>query len=349
MTYSGPILKRGTAMKVVNLFLWLEYIIKKTISRLFSRRRTVEPTIMMAMCWMLLFLCQRQAPAASLVQYDLSSSDYPSVPAHISETTLYADAYGRYIKSGNAVACDNWSYNYYWFSFKVEWGYAINVTSFQFTNSTYGGGPTQFAVELTGDGRYGDLTGGWLSVPGYGTGVDTAVMVTPAATVTGITGHVLVQVYGRNATISSVKWYQKSMLLNGSVYALPSQPPHVPRGLSASDGTYTDRVLITWRAADGATGYDLWRAITNNSTAATKLGTAGAATNYSDLTSSPGVTNYYWVKATNAFGNSSFSVGNAGHVSPMLTLSPSLTNLTSAAANGKTIAVTGKRGLDGDD
>jgi hypothetical protein len=41
--------------------------------------------------------------------------------------------------------------------------------------------------------------------------------------------------------------------------ATATPPPNAPMGVSASDGTYTDKVRVTWNAAAGATGYELWR------------------------------------------------------------------------------------------
>jgi len=88
----------------------------------------------------------------------------------------------------------------------------------------------------------------------------------------------------------------------------PLCPP--PTNVSASDGTYLDKVLITWTASPGATGYKIFRNSQNESFR--QIGTA-AASPYSDLTAPPGVTQYYWVRAYNGGGDSAFSNGDSGY------------------------------------
>jgi fibronectin type 3 domain-containing protein len=83
-----------------------------------------------------------------------------------------------------------------------------------------------------------------------------------------------------------------------------------PTNLQASDGTYKDKVLLTWTASSGATSYNVYRA-TSSGSAKTLLGSPAGAT-YADTTATPGVTYYYWVKAcigTNCSAYSSFNTG----------------------------------------
>jgi hypothetical protein len=70
----------------------------------------------------------------------------------------------------------------------------------------------------------------------------------------------------------------------------------VPADLSASDGTYSTKIHLTWSAATGAVSYQLYRSTTNNA------GTAGllapsSITSYDDTNATPGTTYYYWVAA----------------------------------------------------
>jgi fibronectin type 3 domain-containing protein len=88
-------------------------------------------------------------------------------------------------------------------------------------------------------------------------------------------------------------------------------PPSAPTNVSASDGTYTDKVQITWTASSGATGYKIYRNTTNNSSTSTQIGTISASP-YDDTTATEGTTYYYWVKAYNSGGDSGFSSSNAG-------------------------------------
>jgi len=71
-----------------------------------------------------------------------------------------------------------------------------------------------------------------------------------------------------------------------------------PLTVTATDGAYTDRVQVSWSAAPGATGYQVFRSTANNGTTALLLGTA-TGTPYADTQASPGTLYYYWVAATN--------------------------------------------------
>ncbi|MBU4315628.1 leucine-rich repeat protein, partial [Patescibacteria group bacterium] len=90
-----------------------------------------------------------------------------------------------------------------------------------------------------------------------------------------------------------------------------NDPPAAPAGLSASDGAYTNKVALSWTAAAGALGYQVWRHTVNNSAAASSIGTA-TSTAYDDTGAVAGTIYYYWVKATNAAGASTFSASDSG-------------------------------------
>ena len=91
--------------------------------------------------------------------------------------------------------------------------------------------------------------------------------------------------------------------------------------VSASDGTYTDKVRITWNASSGATYYELYRA---ESAEATKtkidpsIDPSVSNLTYDDITVIPGTTYYYWVKAKNLSGSSDFSNYDTGYSVPMV-------------------------------
>ena len=77
--------------------------------------------------------------------------------------------------------------------------------------------------------------------------------------------------------------------------ALPPLPP--PSGVAASDGTWIDKVRVTWDAVAGATNYQVYRA---ESEAGIKIAVTPWQTMdaYSDTTTTPGSIYYYWVKAS---------------------------------------------------
>lgn len=90
--------------------------------------------------------------------------------------------------------------------------------------------------------------------------------------------------------------------------------PAAPSGVAASDGTFSDKVQVTWTAVSGATAYDVWRNTSNASGTATKINAADVTgASYDDTTAVAGTTYYYWVKARNAGGTSGFSASNSGY------------------------------------
>ena len=72
--------------------------------------------------------------------------------------------------------------------------------------------------------------------------------------------------------------------------------PLPPTGVAASDGTYTDKVVVSWNASTGATHYHVYRSETSTGTK-TSLGSWQAGRTYNDTSATPGTTYYYWVKA----------------------------------------------------
>ncbi len=90
-----------------------------------------------------------------------------------------------------------------------------------------------------------------------------------------------------------------------------SPPP--PTSVSASDGSYLDKVEVTWAASAGATSYTVYRATSLKRRARkTALGTI-SETLFNDTTATPGATYYYWVSASNTYGTSNFSSYDEGY------------------------------------
>jgi hypothetical protein len=122
------------------------------------------------------------------------------------------------------------------------------------------------------------------------------------------------------------------MALQGTVRALAAPVPLIARGVKASDGTYGDRVDVTWSAADGATSYELWRATNSAMTVATRVST-GTATNQSDTSAIPGIVYYYRVKSVNSNGISAYSASDSGYrlAPPAAPNAPAASDGTSAS------------------
>jgi hypothetical protein len=91
-----------------------------------------------------------------------------------------------------------------------------------------------------------------------------------------------------------------------------ASPPSTPTGVSASDGTYTDKVRISWSPSAGADDYKVFRNTTNSSAGAAELVSGHSATSYDDFSAAPGLTYYYWVKACNYAGCSDYSAYDSG-------------------------------------
>ena len=70
-----------------------------------------------------------------------------------------------------------------------------------------------------------------------------------------------------------------------------------PASVSATDGTYTDKVEITWSGVSGATHYRVYRNSVGTTVGAVALGNWQTGTTLYDAGAPPGVTFYYWVKA----------------------------------------------------
>lgn len=87
--------------------------------------------------------------------------------------------------------------------------------------------------------------------------------------------------------------------------------PGAPTGVSATQGTESSCVRVSWTAPSGATSYTVYRGSTSSSANAGYLG-AVTTTRYSDTTAKPGVRYYYFVKAKNDSGAGSFSAGAQG-------------------------------------
>jgi len=106
------------------------------------------------------------------------------------------------------------------------------------------------------------------------------------------------------------------------------QKQPVPTGVSASDGTYSDKVRITWNPVQGAAQYLIYRS-TSGTGGQVNIG-GSVTTTYDDTSASPGTTYYYWVRALWSFmgSMSDYSAPDAGWCavqtpSPPTLLSPS--------------------------
>ncbi|MCE9619603.1 MAG: hypothetical protein K8R92_06815 [Planctomycetes bacterium] len=88
--------------------------------------------------------------------------------------------------------------------------------------------------------------------------------------------------------------------------------PRAPTGLSATDGTLSDRVRLVWDQVLGFTSFQIWRSSTGVPSA--QIGTSNTKT-YDDMTAVTGTVYTYQVKAVNPIGTSPASVADTGYIS----------------------------------
>lgn len=87
--------------------------------------------------------------------------------------------------------------------------------------------------------------------------------------------------------------------------------PSTPTSVSASDGVYTDRILITWHAATNAASYDIYRSTRFTGDRIRIASTRG--TSYSDRNMPVSTVFFYWIMAKNSAGESEFSNFDTGY------------------------------------
>jgi len=75
-------------------------------------------------------------------------------------------------------------------------------------------------------------------------------------------------------------------------------PTSVPINISASDGTYPDKITITWDTVANGTEYFVYRSTTESGTYTRLFETAITANTYDDTTATGGTNYYYTVSAT---------------------------------------------------
>ncbi|QBG47147.1 hypothetical protein EGM51_06950 [Verrucomicrobia bacterium S94] len=121
-----------------------------------------------------------------------------------------------------------------------------------------------------------------------------------------------------------------------------STAAEIPANLMATDGTYLDRVSLTWNGISGISSYEVWRSLLNDSSLAIQVGTAGTSS-YSDYTAVPGQLYYYWVSAGGFTNTSTFSVGDSGWRPGSGSLNTSSATFTASGGNG-TVEVTASAG-----
>ncbi|MBX7257679.1 MAG: hypothetical protein K1Y02_15065 [Candidatus Hydrogenedentes bacterium] len=117
-------------------------------------------------------------------------------------------------------------------------------------------------------------------------------------------------------------------IADGALSITACTTPAVPTGVSATDGSFANRVRVTWSASSGATSYLLYRSTTNNSASAALI-TSVVGTTYDDFSAAAATsgssggcgggsstqytTYYYWIRAQNQCSQSALSTPDSGY------------------------------------
>ncbi|MBI2441927.1 MAG: hypothetical protein HYV35_11230 [Lentisphaerae bacterium] len=205
--------------------------------------------------------------------------------------------------------------------------------TFVLTNS--GGTAFSFTNTIT----YGAGVSGWLTLSAVAGSVAGRSSLTITASVASASLSVGTYVATNAVTAANAENSPQTLVVTLTV----SEAVGTPTGVSASDGTVTGKVQVTWSAVTNATGYSVWRSGANNTNSATLLSGGITATVYDDTAAVAGETYYYWVKATNAAGSSAFSSSDSGWSAapfgPMIKANGQTNSVTVSASETVTVSV----------
>ena len=84
-------------------------------------------------------------------------------------------------------------------------------------------------------------------------------------------GYYYIKVYNSNQLNRYDLWWDDILTL-----------PYTPSYVSATDGTDTNMIQITWRASLGATSYEIWRNVANSPGSASRIASSVSGTSYDD-------------------------------------------------------------------
>lgn len=85
-----------------------------------------------------------------------------------------------------------------------------------------------------------------------------------------------------------------------------------PAGVVATDGTYEDKVSVSWMVDPNATAYKVFRNTVSNQGTAQQLISGVTALSWDDTSVTPGQTYYYWVRSNLGSIDSDFGVPDSG-------------------------------------
>lgn len=137
----------------------------------------------------------------------------------------------------------------------------------------------------------------------------------PQGTNAGQTGtwDMLVSVINTNSLTIACTAQHFSVYAIGRASVQAESPPPAPSDVSATKGSYQDKVRIAWTAVSGASSYEVWRGTSSDTNLASKFTTYPTSGVYDDTNATAGTLYYYWVKSRNQSGVSGFSAYDTGY------------------------------------
>ena len=177
----------------------------------------------------------------------------------------------------------------------AKWTSSVQAGGVNPTSGSYAGG---FPVTITGTnlGNGADITYVTLC------GVRVSAIVAQSCTQVVVTAG-----SAFNTGVGDVCVYSESfgMTVKSNIFTYNGAPTNLstPGGVSATYGTYTDRVRVTWIGVAGATSYDILRNTTPDVNGATSIAIVDASrTYYDDYSVVARQSYYYWVRALSGSG-----------------------------------------------
>jgi hypothetical protein len=117
-----------------------------------------------------------------------------------------------------------------------------------------------------------------------------------------------------------------------------------PVGVSATDGTFTTKVRISWSAVVGATGYNLYRRLPGEPDVQLATIPGGSAVSHDDTSIPANVVGLYFVRAFTAAGVSTASTSDSGFRGAGFLMTPPSTQ---GGTVGKAASSQNQPGVDG--
>jgi|GEM_PF-4607848 len=151
----------------------------------------------------------------------------------------------------------------------------------------------QYTASATwSNGNSGTVNANWSENSGYTT-ISSSGLLSSAA-VNSDTSIIITASYTSGSVTKSTTY--NVTIVNGI---------GAPSNVQASEGTYSDKVLVTWNSVNGATSYRVYRA--NNSGSTPVYRTTVNTISYSDTSVTDETTYAYWVKACDGSSCSDYS------------------------------------------